>query len=149
MVLGMTGMTYARNKVWNDEVTLWEDVVRKSPNNARGYYNYGLVYKNKGDINKAKKYFEMAIKNRFNYPIAHNNLGNCYFIQKEFISAIAEYKKAIELNNKMYKAYYNLAVSLEKIGRKSEAVYYYLIFLRKAPASYNHTKKIIQKKYNM
>lgn len=34
-------LTFERNKVWSDEVTLWGDVVSKSPAKARGYNNRG------------------------------------------------------------------------------------------------------------
>jgi protein O-mannosyl-transferase len=34
-------LTYERNRVWSDEVTLWSDVVSKSPGKARGYSNRG------------------------------------------------------------------------------------------------------------
>lgn len=39
--------TYQRNTVWHDEITLWEDVVKKSPNKARGYNNLGNLYMDK------------------------------------------------------------------------------------------------------
>src|SRR3989304_5408453 len=37
---------YQRNLVWKDGVTLWRDVVGKSPLKARTYFNLGLVFFN-------------------------------------------------------------------------------------------------------
>lgn len=34
-------MTYRRNGVWQNGVELWNDVVSKSPNKARGHFNFG------------------------------------------------------------------------------------------------------------
>lgn len=34
-------MTYRRNGVWQNGVELWHDVVSKSPNKARGHFNFG------------------------------------------------------------------------------------------------------------
>ncbi|MBI5893435.1 MAG: hypothetical protein HZB79_07280 [Deltaproteobacteria bacterium] len=46
--------TYFRNIIWNDELTLWEDVVKKSPEKARGHSDLGLAYY-KGQLNDAIK----------------------------------------------------------------------------------------------
>ncbi len=80
---------------------------------------------------------------------AHNNLGNCYFIRNDFVSAIPEYRRAILIDRKWHESYYNLAVSLEKTGKASEAVYYYMVFVNEAPDSYNEIKKQILRKYNI
>lgn len=84
---------YKRNLVWNNKLDLWKDVVKKSPNKARGYNNRGLVY--------AEKYqYELAI-NDYNRSIAlisdysdayriYNNRGNAY-------SQIGQFDRAIGL----------------------------------------------------
>ena len=41
------GAAYQRNTVWQNEVSLWEDIVRKSPNKARGHNNLGAAYDKK------------------------------------------------------------------------------------------------------
>ena len=48
IIIVLTGVTYARNTVWGDEITLWQDVVNKSPNKARGHNNLGVAYKGYG-----------------------------------------------------------------------------------------------------
>ncbi len=40
VVMCLSVTAYARNMVWQDEVTLWEDVVKKSPKKDRCIYNY-------------------------------------------------------------------------------------------------------------
>ena len=35
---------YVRNNVWRNEITLWEDVVQKSPNKVRPHNNLGSLY---------------------------------------------------------------------------------------------------------
>src|SRR3989338_7992977 len=37
-------LTFERNKVWRTEVSLWQDVIQKSPNKARPYNNLGIAY---------------------------------------------------------------------------------------------------------
>ncbi len=53
IILGLASATYARNTLWKDKVSLWEDVVSKSPNSPRGYNNLGIAYNEKGLDDKA------------------------------------------------------------------------------------------------
>ncbi len=43
IIIVLTGATYARNTVWKDGVTLWQDVVNKSPNKAMDIITWGLL----------------------------------------------------------------------------------------------------------
>jgi hypothetical protein len=36
--------TYQRNLVWNSEVELWKDCVKKSPEKERTHHNLGFAY---------------------------------------------------------------------------------------------------------
>jgi hypothetical protein len=54
--------TVTRNVDWKDEVSLWKDTVKKSPNKARPHNNFGLALKIDGIPEKAKiHYFLFAI----------------------------------------------------------------------------------------
>ncbi|MGC2063418.1 MAG: hypothetical protein WA610_10585, partial [Thermodesulfovibrionales bacterium] len=43
IILALASATFARNTLWKDKVSLWEDVVRKSPYSSRGYNNLGIA----------------------------------------------------------------------------------------------------------
>jgi hypothetical protein len=60
----LTGLTHARNRVWLNELSLWEDAVKKSPNKARVHKNYGkgLLSVAYGSSEQAKREFETAIR---------------------------------------------------------------------------------------
>jgi tetratricopeptide (TPR) repeat protein len=49
----LTASTVARNRVWASELGLWQDVVEKSPNNARARHAVGLLYFKKFMLDKA------------------------------------------------------------------------------------------------
>ncbi|MDO9287759.1 MAG: tetratricopeptide repeat protein, partial [Thermodesulfovibrionales bacterium] len=76
----------------------------------------------------------------------HNNLGNCYMLHNKHFGAIEEYKKAIALDSNNVEAYYNLGLNLENVGMLNQAVYYYDIFYKIAPASYDRHKEIVRKR---
>ncbi len=113
MVLSV--LTYQRNMVWQTKFSLWQDVVKKSPNKSR----------------------------------PHNNLGNCYFLKNDYPSALRHYETALRIDPENVEAYYNVGLSLEKLGRRSDAVYYYLSFLEKADRSYKNQKREVRNKLGM
>src|SRR5512143_928729 len=43
-IVVLTSATFLRNRVWQDDVLLWEDVVSKSPAKARPHYQLGYYY---------------------------------------------------------------------------------------------------------
>jgi tetratricopeptide (TPR) repeat protein len=100
-------VTYQRNKVWQDEFTLWGDAIHKSPNKARPYYNRGYAYHIKGDLDLAFSDYNKAIVIDPNYAEAYNNRGNAYQNKGDLNLAILDYSKAIEINPNYYYAYNN------------------------------------------
>ncbi len=78
IVLILSGAAYVRNTIWQDEIKLWEDVVKKSPNKARVHYNLGVIYDKKGRIYEAIEEYLEVIKLSPNHADAYNNLGAAY-----------------------------------------------------------------------
>ncbi len=54
-------LAYKRNKVWKDHLTLWSDVVSKSPDKARPLNNLGFAYWSLGQLDTAMVYYSKAI----------------------------------------------------------------------------------------
>lgn len=76
----------------------------------------------------------------------HNNLGNCYYLSRDYLSALRHYQIAIELNPENAEAYFNTAITLERLGRKADAVFYYIRFKEIAPEGYTPLIKGIEGK---
>ena len=124
LVIFYSILTFQRNKVWEDEFTLWSDAVRKSPYKARTYFNRGKAYQKKGNYNQAIADYNQAIQINSNYADAYNNRGNIYLDKGEFDQAISDYNKAIKLNSKFAKIIKsNLGYSLPYYNRA--AAYYF------------------------
>jgi Tfp pilus assembly protein PilF len=97
ILVGFCTLTFARNKVWFSQKTLWADVVQKSPNNGRGLMNYGLVLMGEGDYTGARALFERARVHNPYYPNLFVNLGIVYGQLRDQPRAEQHFKRALEL----------------------------------------------------
>lgn len=97
LILG--SLTFLRNFVWKDSVTLWEDTLKKNPSNIRALMSLGNAYMKLPDFGKAKGYYKEAIRisNQDKRPSFLNGavyrLGMAYLFEKD----IKEAKRLIDL----------------------------------------------------
>ena len=101
-------LTYNRNFVWKDEMSLWDDTVRKSPNKGRPYNNRGYAYMQKGLLGMAIKDFDRAILLEPDIDAGYYyNRGNAYNKKGDYDKAIADYNEAIRIKPDYAAAYAN------------------------------------------
>jgi Tfp pilus assembly protein PilF len=122
IALLLTGLTYSRNKVWNDELTLWQDVVNKSPGKARGITNLGVAYSEEGNLDRSIKYYKKAISVDPSYDLAYSNLGSAYFDKGFIDESIKEFRNAININPANADFYNNLGSAYLAKGFIGEAI---------------------------
>lgn len=67
-------LTMKQNTVWKDERTFYTYTLKHSPKSAKMYNNLAMVYKEKGDLAKAKELLEKAVKISPSYELAKQNL---------------------------------------------------------------------------
>ncbi|MDE2232286.1 MAG: tetratricopeptide repeat protein [Candidatus Omnitrophica bacterium] len=90
-------LTYQRNKVWKDELTLWGDAVAKSPHRARAYNNLGFAYLKQGQPAQAIADYNQALRIDPTLTDAYVGRGLSYARQGDFSKAIADYNKAVAI----------------------------------------------------
>ena len=117
----LAAATYSRNTLWQDKVSLWEDVVAKSPNSPRGYNNLGIAYNEKGMNEKAIAMYQRCIELSPNQKDVHINLGVAYAMSGQVEKAIEEFIKAIAINPTNSATYANLARLYAQTGRFDKA----------------------------
>jgi tetratricopeptide (TPR) repeat protein len=122
IIMGLASATYARNVLWKDKVSLWEDVVGKSPDSPIGYNNIGIAYCEKGLFDKALAGFNRAIALNPSYYTSYNNRGIAFNKMGRFDEAIADYNKAIALKPGYSEAYNNRGSAFNKMGRLDRAI---------------------------
>ena len=85
------------------------------------------------ELAEAQALYERAIVLDPSYFEAHFNLGNIHHDHGRYRDAEACYQEALDLNPHFADAHFYLAVTLEKIGRSSEAQPHWRAYQRLAP----------------
>lgn len=125
IVLIFSMATHTRNMVWQDEVRLWEDVVKKSPGNARAYNNLGYLLMGQGQSDKSAGYFARALQLQPEYTDARNNLGVAYYNLGYMDAAIEQFKTVQRLvltGPYATDAHHNLGLAYIQKGMLDEAI---------------------------
>ena len=127
--------TFSRNAVWTDELTLWTDVVTKSPRKARPHNNLGTVFEARGRREEAVREFREAIRVDPGYAIAHCNLGVILADTGLLEKAIGELREAVRLEPSLSVAHRELGVSYGRMGQLEDAVRELREAIRLAPSA--------------
>ena len=129
LVLILSSLTFERNKVWQNDLTLWSDVVKKYPNKPRGYLNLGKAYLDRGDYKEAILNFKKTVEIFPQEAKAYNNMGYIYNaignskLALEFLNMALNYSPGFSnaLNNRGL-AYKGLGMYPEAISDFTEAI---------------------------
>jgi tetratricopeptide (TPR) repeat protein len=133
VVASLGTATYLRNRVWQDPVTLWSDVVSKGPQDHRAQNNLGAALEKRGKADTAIHHFQAAVQIKPNYARAHNNLGVALETQGEREEAIRHYREAVRIAPGYSEAHTNLALALETQGDHEAALRHFSEALRLSP----------------
>ncbi len=126
--------TWQRNLVWKDEMTLWDDCVRKAPNKVRTVNNYGLALLEAGQVDKAIVMLGRAVEMKPE-PGTLNNLGNALVTQGRFREAIPYYTRALETAPDFVNARLGLGNAYDLMGSPEMAVREFQVALALNPRS--------------
>ncbi len=140
-VMGCIGIlcatwTHERNQVWTDELLLWSDAARKSPDNYRPFYNVGIILSEKGLSEQSISAFEKSIALKPTYAEAYNNLGFEYFKVGNNEKAVRHLREAMRLSPSLEEPYINMATYYERKNMPSKAFDSIQNGLEKVPESF-------------
>ena len=129
--------TYERNAIWSNAVTLWSDVVKKSPQKVRPHNNLGNALKHEGKVEEAIAHFNKALQINPGYAKAHNNLGTALASQGKTEEAIKHFGIALYINPGYAAAHSNIGVALAGRGEFEKAIAHFRAALRLKPSNAN------------
>lgn len=115
------GDLYLREGQWTNAIIYLENFLVLSPNNADGQKKIGIAYYNTEKYTFAIEYFEKASKTLWDdkelmvyITIAANKLGN-------YQKAVEYGNRAISLDNRYARAYYQLSIAYKGLGQRKLA----------------------------
>ncbi|MBF0550912.1 MAG: tetratricopeptide repeat protein [Deltaproteobacteria bacterium] len=129
-------ITIIHNRIWQDNLTLWSDVVAKNPQSQGGHHNLGLSLFKKGKIAEAIDEFHLAARYNPDNPDTQIMLGAALAEQGNYRQAARAYTRAVELKPDDAAAHQGLALAQEHLGHVPEAMRHYLEALRIKPDHY-------------
>ncbi|MCA9407155.1 MAG: tetratricopeptide repeat protein [Candidatus Omnitrophica bacterium] len=112
LLLGMT--TIKRNFIWQTEVKLWEDTVKKSPGKYTVYQNLAQAYINADELDRAQITLAKALQINPNFELAYNDRGNIFLKLGLLKEAIGDFDKAIAIDPHLHQAYNNRAICYQR-----------------------------------
>ena len=115
-------LTFQRNKIWKDDISLWSDNISKAPNKSRPYYCRGSAYAKLEKWDKAIADFSSAIRIFPNYSFAYANRGVAYGKRKEWDKSISDQSAAIAIDSKHATAYFNRGANYGELKQWDNAI---------------------------
>jgi tetratricopeptide (TPR) repeat protein len=128
-------LTWERNGVWRNEISLWEDTVRKSPQIALLHFNLANVYRREGRPKDAEISYRTALQLEPTMARAHFNLGVVKEEQDLLDEAVQEYQSGLKITPNDALAHKKLANILSRKGHAEEAQREYETALTLQPTS--------------
>ncbi|MFH1321327.1 MAG: tetratricopeptide repeat protein [Bacteroidota bacterium] len=124
--------TITRNKVWENNFTLYETDVKTVSNSARIHLFYGLILQTKYGETKDERLLDRSInelqiacKINPEFYHAYYDLGQAYLKKDDYDAAIACFNKTLEIQPKHQESHFCLGVSYGKgKGDLDKAIYY-------------------------
>jgi hypothetical protein len=115
-------ITFQRNKIWQNSINLFTDLVKKYPNQAHAHFILAKNLIDVPDMNAALTSINRAIELDPKMPESYFYRGNIYYNQGNYAAALTDYLKATALNPNYSEAYYNIGVTYNTTNRFQESI---------------------------
>lgn len=114
-----------RNSLQTKAIRGFNKSVEIYPGFTASWYNMGVTYYAKGEVDNALFAYQKAIETNPSYQQALNNIGVIYFNRKSYDSALKYFQKAITSNPKFADPYANIGAVYHNKGEYDKAITYY------------------------
>lgn len=105
ITMALSFASFKRNQIWKNSTTLWEDVIRKSPNKQRVYVSLGKAYLKEKRYPEAIAIFNHALLMNPNDYVSHLNRGMAYEAIGLEDDALKDMNEAVFYNPNNYVPY--------------------------------------------
>lgn len=135
-------LTFERNLIWKDALSLWSDTVKKTPLSEIAYFNLGNAYQRVGQTDQAIEAYLRAIANKPASMGSFINLGNIYMNRRQLELAKNAFSQALKIDPRSATNYNNLGAVLTEQGQYRQALDNFLQALILEPTHTNSQTNI-------
>lgn len=128
----LMGMTFRTNRLWQDDVALWQRALDLNPHSGDAAYALGDALRRRKAPNEALKAYQQAINNyeakntdlgvyKYSYVDSLHNLGIVYGQKGNLDMAIAQFRRALNVRPRFAPAWTSLGYTQSLKGLHLEA----------------------------
>ncbi|MHC1738120.1 MAG: tetratricopeptide repeat protein [Ignavibacteriaceae bacterium] len=129
-------LTWQRNFVWRNSITLWTDNIEKSQENFEAHNALGYSYYLKGNYYKALEVLNRAVELKPDYINANLNRGTVLSDLNLDSLALIDFENVLKKDSKNYFALANKGVILVRRGNMELAKDFFILSLKSNPIYY-------------
>lgn len=118
----IAAITWKRNKVWADGISLYSDVIEKNPTYAMAYNNRGYLYYSKGNLQSAISDYDKAINVEPGFILSYYNRALAYHQAGKIHEAVNDCNAALKIDQDHHDLLYLRGYFLNKTGKYHEAI---------------------------
>ncbi|MEI6128030.1 MAG: tetratricopeptide repeat protein, partial [Pseudomonadota bacterium] len=115
----------SRNSIWNNELTVWSDALKKSPSSPEVLYNFGLSMLKQNKYAQAVDCFQKALHLHPNSDKIYNSLGFALYAEGKYAEALQTIDKALMLNPQSAEACTSRGLIFKDQGNYEEAFFWF------------------------
>ena len=132
LLLAKLGIVLADSGNWKRAIPILEFCVHKEDFDPEKFNFLGIAYYQGGDFAKALQNYDRALELDRNNASVYSNIGGVHLAlflrnrqEQELVLAERSFKKALEIDPKLFSACNGLAIACRKTGRNTEAIAYW------------------------
>jgi len=122
VIIALSVLTIFRNEVWRDEISLWSDVAKKSPQKGRPYIHLGTAYMMQEDDQMAYRTFSRGIEVDDQNFILYHNRAVALMNLKHYQRSLVDFNRADQFRGSKLHLYRNRGQVYSALGQETEAV---------------------------
>jgi tetratricopeptide (TPR) repeat protein len=149
IIVFLSVATYNQIKLWANTATLFEDTLKKDPNNYVAYAVIGHEMLNNGENEKALYCYDMALKLSPGFYGAYINEGIVLMAMGKRCDALKFFKEAMRLDKFSANAYYDIGLFYMADNKLDESIPYFIKAVEIKPdykEAYNDLGVVLVKK---
>jgi protein O-mannosyl-transferase len=108
LIFFLGALNIERNRVWKNELSLWQDTYKKSPVKLRPLINLARAHSIEGNNQNAVRYYEEALSKGSGIFVIQYNLGELYLKDGRVEEAILRFQSALQLKPEIPETYAKL-----------------------------------------